>query len=71
MEQSDISALLDVLVVEALSALKTERTERFLKELRRLNEGRHPDWVPLEEAKELAGSSAAARIASSARRRTW
>ncbi|MFE9221687.1 hypothetical protein ACFYN3_35885 [Streptomyces lavendulae] len=54
MEQADISALLDVLVVEALSALKTERTEHFLKELRRLNEGRDPDWLPLEEAKELA-----------------
>ncbi|MGW2273464.1 hypothetical protein [Streptomyces yangpuensis] len=54
MQQSDTSALLDVLVVEALSALKTERTEHFLKELRRLNEGRYPDWLPLEEAKELA-----------------
>ncbi|MDJ0386006.1 hypothetical protein [Streptomyces sp. G-G2] len=53
-EQSDISALLGVFVVEALTALKTERTEHFLKELRRLNEGRYPDWLALEDAKELA-----------------
>ncbi|MER6523443.1 hypothetical protein ABT246_42525 [Streptomyces sp. NPDC001553] len=53
-EQSDINALRNVLVVEVLTALKTERTEHFLKELRRLNEGRYPDWLALEDAKELA-----------------
>ncbi|MFD9271196.1 hypothetical protein ACFWB1_30920 [Streptomyces goshikiensis] len=53
-EQSDISVLRGFLVVEALTALKTERTQHFLKELRRLNEGKYPDWLPLEDAKELA-----------------
>ncbi|MFD4913090.1 hypothetical protein ACFWNR_07685 [Streptomyces virginiae] len=53
-EQSNISALRDVLVVEALTALKTERTEHFLKELRRLSSGGYPDWLPMDAAKELA-----------------
>ncbi|MGZ9934875.1 hypothetical protein ACXNSR_33940 [Streptomyces sp. NC-S4] len=49
-QQSDIGALLDLLVAESLTALKTERTEHFIKAL----DHRIPGRILLEDARELA-----------------
>ncbi|MFJ5020370.1 hypothetical protein [Streptomyces goshikiensis] len=50
-QQSDIGTLLDLLVVESLTALKTERTEHFIKAL----DHRIPGRIPLYEAGEYEG----------------